>query len=539
MTKTIRTLYIKSITHHWLNIAEHLQKDHGFEPTCWISNKSALEKEAQNRFTGTVILQHKEALHVETPDWFNAKADCSDAKFLRENARHEDIFYNMIDRWSGNVKSISMEKRRTYYTAMADYWFALYQTLDIECVVLPTIPHRLYDYMAYIVAQYLGIPYIMLNKANDMLIDENGNRRGVTTFADDIFDQSKIVRELSNKKRKPSKDLQRYLDTLNQDYESNIPSYMREKQQRKKPISEQIRTHIRNYIPTTIRLPFHVIKHLATKRSFKNTKLVFPYRKHKDQPLVDNQNVIDAIYEHEAVKKRTYDAKQWYEENAVTADLKQKFVYFAPHFQPERSSTPDSDICQWSELMIEIIAGSIPDDWKIYYKEHPSNYREPIMPDNNRSIGHYKNLQALAPQLVFIRMNQDPFSLIDNAQCVATGTGTSSWQAITRGIPSMIFGTSWYEDAPGIERISTIEGAKKFIKKVQNGYKIDFEEITQYLCKFEEVSGDYTWARHKIEYDEEKLKKAPRKGTIKDLSDDINTMYQYIIQDTAKLRKAS
>ena len=95
---------------------------------------------------------------------------------------------------------------------MANYWFAIYESLDADCVFIPTIPHRLYDYMAYVVAKYIGLPCLMVEESNEILSDEYGVRRSLYFLVDDISDVSKPIREQPDDQRIPSRHLQNYID---------------------------------------------------------------------------------------------------------------------------------------------------------------------------------------------------------------------------------------------------------------------------------------------------------------------------------------
>ena len=520
-------IYIKSPNIAWIEIASCMKEKYNFNPVLWFPNDSKNLTECKSKFPESRMIAHLQALKVIRPNWFKETSSCTDANFLLKNAHHEDIFYNMMDRWSGNPEQISIEKRRAYYIDMANYWFAIYESLDADCVFIPTIPHRLYDYMAYVVAKYIGLPCLMVEESNEILSDEYGVRRSLYFLVDDISDVSKPIREQPDEQRIPSRHLQNYIDIFDADYNTIMPGYTKSKIKKIRWYFP-IKKWVARLLPFIIEFPLKVFKHYLTRGTLSNYKLIFPNRTKQGEKSVQQQSVFRGLIRHNLIKKRVSKAEAFYRKMSVMPDLNSKFVYFAPHFQPERSSTPDSGLCQWQELMVEILQNSIPEDWKIYYKEHPSNFREPIMPDNVRSVGAYKELKYLAPKLEFINFEINPLQLIDHAQCVATGRGTSTWQAVTRNVPAICFGTGWYADCPGITHITSIAECKDFFEKLEKGkIVVNRAAVIQYLCKIEALGGDYSWVRGRATYKENYIQpKSEIRYSIEQFSEDAFKLYQ-------------
>jgi hypothetical protein len=384
-------LYIKSPNPAWMDIAADLKERYGFEPRAWISSTDLYHGECKRRFPGAALFDHMNAMRAMLDTGPVRSARCVDADFLTRNAAYEDIFYNMMDRWFADPDHLSIEKRRSYYIDMANNWLAFYEAQKIEAAIAPTVPHRLYDYMAYIVAQYLNIPFIMLEQSNELLIRDDGSREMFLFVINSIHDRYRVLQDQVRSDRKPSTELQRYFENALGDYDAVQPRYFKNK--RKTLTPKEMAFKIFRSIPVALRLPVHIAAHIVRNRNLHTRKLVLPYLYSAQRP-VRFQSIFSEVLCHNRVIKRVAKAKAWYETHAAKPDLAQKYVYFAPSFQPERSSTPDAGLCQWTELMIEMIANSIPKDWAIYFKEHPSNYRYPIRPDNTRSVGFYERLKT-------------------------------------------------------------------------------------------------------------------------------------------------
>ena len=83
--------------------------------------------------------------------------------------------------------------------------------------------------------------------------------------------------------------------------------------------------------------------------------------------------------------------------------------------------------------MIELVAKSIPFDWKVYVKEHPGT-----LVARTRPLSFYKRLKKI-PNVAIVPIDADMHTLIINAQMVAVITGTSGWEAILRDKPLITF----------------------------------------------------------------------------------------------------
>ncbi len=134
-----------------------------------------------------------------------------------------------------------------------------------------------------------------------------------------------------------------------------------------------------------------------------------------------------------------------------------EYIYFPLHYQPEATTSPMGGQFVNQPLAVEILSRlGIP----ILVKEHPSI-------SGNRSIEYYKHLQSL-PNVVLVKQDVSSHALIDNALAVATITGTAGWEAILRGKPTMLFGYIYYQYAPGVFRVQSVEDAQQALEKIRN-----------------------------------------------------------------------
>ena len=107
----------------------------------------------------------------------------------------------------------------------------------------------------------------------------------------------------------------------------------------------------------------------------------------------------------------------------------QKYLYFPLYNIPEYSSNFQSTM--WLDItsVVESLSISIPSDWIIVLKDHPSGVHH-----NFRQKNFYSRL-ARIPNVTFAPVFCDSNKLISEAQLVFVTVGTSGWQAILKGVP--------------------------------------------------------------------------------------------------------
>jgi len=102
-------------------------------------------------------------------------------------------------------------------------------------------------------------------------------------------------------------------------------------------------------------------------------------------------------------------------------------------------------------IMIEILSESAPDGIFLYVKEHP---RQRSKGTADRSKEFYERLSRL-PNVRIIACDMSSFALREHCKAVATGTGTAGFEALFRGKPTLLFGHTFYQYAPGVFSIRT------------------------------------------------------------------------------------
>jgi hypothetical protein len=160
----------------------------------------------------------------------------------------------------------------------------------------------------------------------------------------------------------------------------------------------------------------------------------------------------------------------------------QKYLYFPLYNIPEYSSNFQSTM--WLDIVsvVETLSKSIPSDWIIVLKEHPTgvNY-------NFRQKNFYTRISKV-PNVIFAPLLADSNALISNAELVFVTVGTSGWEAILKGKPLLSPIENFWDCMQLSRKSSDIENLYEDIKKtVSDNIKISRAEREKRLIIFLEV----------------------------------------------------
>lgn len=141
----------------------------------------------------------------------------------------------------------------------------------------------------------------------------------------------------------------------------------------------------------------------------------------------------------------------------------ERFVTFFLHFQPERTTLPESYGFGQQLGAIVALASALPNGMHLYVKEHPSIYTADCQWDE-RLPSWYRRL-AQTPRVRLLPVETDPYSLIDSSECVATVAGTIGGEALIRGKPVIAFGRGAMSlvQTDALHKYTDIQALKTFL----------------------------------------------------------------------------
>lgn len=173
----------------------------------------------------------------------------------------------------------------------------------------------------------------------------------------------------------------------------------------------------------------------------------------------------------------------------------EKFVLFLLHYQPEASTCPQAGIFDNQEIAIDMLLDSLPEDVKLYVKEHPVYWTKRSdrgqfddMRDY-RSRAFYHRL-ASNKKVRLIEHSYKTKPLAGKALAVSSINGTVIFENIFRKIPLIMFGNSFFSDMKGLRKISTLEQCRKAMDDIVQG-KYEFateRDIAVFLKTIAEIT---------------------------------------------------
>ena len=201
-----------------------------------------------------------------------------------------------------------------------------------------------------------------------------------------------------------------------------------------------------------------------TRYIYKNQSLFSSIYLNSDIKFID---LFKIVYNRIRLNKVLFNL---YNKISEKPNLDIKYIYFALHFQPERSTQPEGTFFENQLLAIRLLHSNLPKDYMIYVKEHPRQF-DNSTPDlrkvHSRNPDFYTQIKKLN-NVKLINIDYNSAELINNASIVATITGSSGWQALKTGKPIFLFGYPWYSSCFGV-----------FVIKNSNDILNSFNEITK------------------------------------------------------------
>lgn len=154
-------------------------------------------------------------------------------------------------------------------------------------------------------------------------------------------------------------------------------------------------------------------------------------------------------------------------------DFNEKYLYFPLQQCPEYNILVRGNMWINQLHLIEVLAKSIPFNWKIYVKEHPSM----VGRSRVRPFSFYKEIKSYS-NVKFVNCMIDGHKLMSNSEFVVTVGGTTGWESVLfHGKPVIHFIDTVYGVAQLSKRVSDIVNLSKDISdEYERINKISAEE---------------------------------------------------------------
>ena len=388
-------------------------------------------------------------------DWNTIEA--LDKKILSQLHSCETMVLKLMGQIEKHVGTLSYEKRKDIYLKHVRFWRHILINKKIDLVLSAHIPHVDYHgYVIYSLCKLLDIPVLFTHQTMPEFLY-------FINDLDDFFPElqntyQEILRSNKDIKLEPNSRGERLFLFQTSKINKPTPVYMK-----KNPIS------IKKIIKKKKRQLVRVFKILSSSY-FYNMLLQW-----EQYPILFYK-----IIGRKVLRVKNVTLRLFYERCCEKPNLDTNYVYFPLHFQPELSTFPLAWDYVDQSLIVSIVSRCLPDNVKIYVKENPKQDRF------HRSKAFYKKLMR-TKNVVLVSRKFDTYTLIDHCSCVVTATGTAGWEAIFREKPVLLFGTIFYQYAPGVYRIETVEDCKNAIKEIfEQNKKPEIDKVKMFVKAFEQ-----------------------------------------------------
>ena len=173
------------------------------------------------------------------------------------------------------------------------------------------------------------------------------------------------------------------------------------------------------------------------------------------------------------------------DKNLLTSiDYSKKFIYFPLGVDEEHSLLITAPYYTNQIETIRHVAKSIPINYKLYVKEHPSSVTR-----NWRSISDYKEIMNI-PNVRLLHPSVSQDELFQNCSLVISAKGSSCLEATFYGKPSIVFEKVYYSTLPSVHHVETLSKLPETIRSsLQETVKL--QDVERFLTIFKKNSFDF------------------------------------------------
>ncbi len=483
----------------FLEICKTLTTEYDWE-FCYIHASFKTEELVKTQFPDAIYHSDLDAYRaIPAPECRHLKPALLDLPLLEAMSRYAPDILKTMERMELG-SPFSYEDRIHLYHSLLRLWSATLDKVKPDLVFFSEEPHGFVFLTVYGLCQIKGIKTIML---------QNSSIPGLVLPVEKYEVGSELLRERYQQKlvnnEYPvtiSNRLEQYLTKLRQDYQVAMPGYTRANlagaQYRRKFLTP------RWFIQRLLRFkryPLYLasLRHMATVDP--------PLRKQKGRLFEESKRAnalkwrLHRVYGEPRKKRRL---QEYYDVRCKKVDFTQPYIYVALHDQPERTTLPMGGVFVYQRLMIDMLAQLVPSGWKIIVKEHHMTFNwQAGKKSVDRTPVFYDDVLK-NDNVAFAPIQTSTFDLIDNAQAVATITGTVGWEAVVRGKPVLVFGYAWYRDCAGVFFCRSVGECTSALETIAAGYSVNDQHVRLFLQTVGEIydkgSRNYIVEQSQVDY---------------------------------------
>ena len=448
-------IYIPTGNEVWLDVAIELYKKNIADPVLWLGDDRHYLK-AKEVFGEAVISKQDFIFYPERIKNIDYKGENSNFFISLNYLRAKDRCLKMMDRLDlyGTFNRLD---REIIFNKLTIWILKRIEQSKPDALVFSESPHSHTYYLIYEVCLYLNLEIIKFNTwlpvpllfIQDM---KTGWRQKRGQFSSDLskimkVDISNYVYSLSNQKSKDSS------------YE--LPSMK----------IQRLESHWKNMLVYFIQsgLLALIKEYWFQTRMFFNS-YYYPINPYKIGLFGRSRNK----------RLRRKNLTKEFNKNFEAIDLNSKYVYFALHFEPERTTNPDGGEFHDQAIAVAKLRDLLPDNVDIFVKEHPTHFYRSERGSRGRSPVFYNFLSNING-VKLVPQDTDSLELIKSSIFVATIAGSVSFESAIMGKQSLIFGDTWFNGCPNVSLWNASLSFEDIInKKIFNPNEIIEFLLTEY-----------------------------------------------------------
>lgn len=351
----------------------------------------------------------------------------------------------------------SFKERQENFFEVFKYWYSVIKKVKPDIFVGFNWPHTSSDYSLYLIAKYhFKIPTLFITPIPFF-------RKSLYSIGTSMENSSETFKNnyLSNN-HEVSNFVKEYIKNFKKN--SEIPVYQDKYYNSLKEKNDYFFLH---FIKKILTFKIFDKVNLSLKKNTKNYK--------------DPRSIVN-IFEHNLLMKKklinNMKTKKYYNQISISNIEDKNFIYFPAQYVPEPNAVIMLKTFENQLLILDMLNKAIPDDWKIYYKEHPATFLSTQLSAPFRQIEYLKKLKEFK-KLRFIKSNFDTFELIKKSKATI-GLGTAGWESLLLNKPTFVFDNIWYSICKSVVKIETVNDIKNAIKKIDN-HSIDDDDIQSFM----------------------------------------------------------
>ncbi|WP_417685382.1 hypothetical protein [Pseudidiomarina gelatinasegens] len=466
----------------WIEVARELNKTHQLYPSYFVGWRNDFECE---KFVKEFSESHG---HYVEDAWrgegFPKLApEILDEVQLKLIADEVLIGLKMMDRLDPTFDAFPFTERYYWFVGLIEQWLAVIKSYNIEIVISPSIPHRVFDYALYLAAKLRNLEIVMFQMTpfadNSFIIDDvNGTCGYMKAHLSELgdVDSTDCPSEVRDR-----------IELIKGGYDKGQPDYMVDHRR-----SKELRSTLWYRFVRTVEKIVKVRKVFEKSASYRRKKGYRPC-----EPL---NNLQQQILLSKSIRYKNH-LRSIYHLHQYKGELKRPYVLVALHYQPEETTCPTGGAYSEQRQIVKLLNSLLPENFIIAVKEHYSQFLDSQEGEAGRTPHYYSDLASISKRVKLISTDADPFVLIDNAEAVITVSGTIGWEAVVRGKQSLVFGRAWYEDMPGTHKVKSKKDVQAALDIIlSSSSPSNMEQLDAYhkkLSKFFIKAGHYKSFREK------------------------------------------